>query len=414
MGPLFKAELFSYIQIGPNNCIQNVGGCAPFWDGWTDPHVPKPKSEPNSMMKEELSSAGNNNNSSEHGDNLKIHWAVPPPYGLASNNETQQQQILISSNGHQRRCFPKPDDPEKIRCNEFDVRTSTLNVGPHPPAGKAKKKKDKQQQKQHTEALLSTKSSIGQYVLGPTIKTHVGLDPSLFGWVFPHRTMIFSSFRNPMDRLLSSFHYGFTFGGGRPGEVRKCKLLPESDETTSKVLVSWQHKVVEARKIATLKNDTRVYQEMLREYLKNCRHVVDNAYVQFLDPNSFDVDVALYNLERYVIVGLQEDMNGTLDRWRDVALGGCVDHPKFPEMKKMLAQRKASFEKVSVFRESVREVGVGDEGSGSNDGNVTVELISPDVEQFDRDLQQLVRELTAGDEVIYQRVVDMFYGSQKH
>ena len=41
-----------------------------------------------------------------------------------------------------------------------------------------------------------------------------------------------------------------------------------------------------------------------------------------------------------------------------------------------------------------------------------VELAPPDVNAFDDDLQRLVREMTAGDEVIYKRALELYYQAQ--
>ena len=54
-----------------------------------------------------------------------------------------------------------------------------------------------------------------KFDLYPSLHTHVAIDTSLFGWVLPQTPMVFSTFRDPVDRLLSSFHYGIQFGGGK-------------------------------------------------------------------------------------------------------------------------------------------------------------------------------------------------------
>jgi len=50
------------------------------------------------------------------------------------------------------------------------------------------------------------------------------------------------------------------------------------------------------------------------------RKAVDNTYVQFLDPNTKSLEVALHNLERYIVVGLQSDMTETISRWANMTL----------------------------------------------------------------------------------------------
>lgn len=105
-----------------------------------------------------------------------------------------------------------------------------------------------------------------RYRSGPELKTHVGLDPSLFGWVLPPRPLVFSTFREPLARFLSGFGYGMTLGAGRPGEVRICELpMEESFDTWKEEREHWERRVVETRKVATARNDTRPYQRLLRD-----------------------------------------------------------------------------------------------------------------------------------------------------
>ena len=146
-----------------------------------------------------------------------------------------------------------------IFCHEYDAQMSTLHFGLH----RHNPEKNRTGEGINAAALSTSKT---QYASAPMLKTHVGLDPSLFGWVLPRRPMVFGTFRDPVDRLLSGFHYGTRFGGGRPGEVQAC-TLPGRHAT----LEEWQRKMAEARGRAASRNDTTPYQRLLREYLTSCR-----------------------------------------------------------------------------------------------------------------------------------------------
>ena len=78
-------------------------------------------------------------------------------------------------------------------------------------------------------------------------------------------------------------------------------------------LEAWQNRIISAREVAAL-DDLTLYQQALREYLESCKNAVDNAYVQFLDPKTKDVGVALAHLNKYVIVGMQTDVDQSLER----------------------------------------------------------------------------------------------------
>jgi hypothetical protein len=172
-----------------------------------------------------------------------------------------------------------------------------------------------------------------------------------------------------------------------PGQVRKCKLPGVKD------LDDWQSRVVSAREMAMLK-DLTLYQQALREYLDYCGHAVNNTYVQFLDPKTKDVDVALVRLNKYVIVGMQTDLEESLQRWKIIAMWTCRDHPKATWIGRTLTNPENSD---AHFRESTSLAN----GTGT-------ELASPTIEQLDPDLQQLIRTLTAGDEVIFRRAKDLY------
>ncbi|KAL3787574.1 hypothetical protein HJC23_000062 [Cyclotella cryptica] len=294
--PLSKAGRFTNTDIGPNTCIETVGGCAPFWKGlnWNK----------NSISRR------------FHSNNTRVAFDarhIPPPRYIGSLNSTQ-----INKN---QRCFPmkRPNAP-RIACHEYDARSSTLNFGPH--------RRNPANQRQPVQKLPSQLQA--HFDFGPMTATHVGLDPSLFGWIMPSHPMVFSTFRDPIERLLSSFHYGIQFGSGRPGEVDKCDL-PGAGKGKGRV-ERWNERVVKAREIATLQHDWTEYQSLLREYLDTCRMAADNAYIQFLDPYSKDVNRAINNLEKYVIVGLQTEMEETMERWINITKKSCRKHPHFDEM----------------------------------------------------------------------------------
>lgn len=152
--------------------------------------------------------------------------------------------------------------------------------------------------------------------------------------------------------------------------------------------------------------------------MTDCHNAADNAYVQFLDPDTKDTQVALDNLERYVIVGLQSDLDRTLQRWKNIVLQSCGDHPKNEELRERLNGTTAD----EHYRKSVSQVNPEEENqsndkaeeeSGNNEESSiavdnAIELMSPQVDSFDPDLQEIVREFTKGDEVIYKRVVEMY------
>ena len=383
MGPLLMGDhLFANTDNDPNTCIQGVGGCTPYWKGW--------------RRTTRLSADASEGS---------IH---APPYGAAAaRNETH-----IVNNDDQR-CFPVTDGPS-IKCHEYDQSKHTLDFGPHgkkpkkPKANKIQQTSNNNPQKFHVQ--LASKH-VDYYAFGPALKTHVGLDPSLFGWIFPKNPLVFSTFRDPVERLLSSFHYGMKFGAGRPGEVTKCTLPGVNS------LVEWQDMVVNARKLATLKNDTHAYQQLLGSYLNACRDAVDNTYVQFLDPYTKDVTVALANLEQYVIVGLQSDIHNTLERWRKVTLQSCASHPHFRTIQRVLAKGAEKITGDTTYhRKSTSQVNQSDVGDTSaqnfGSGSEAVDLVPPDISLFGPALQQLVRKMTAGDELVYRRVLDMYKSQQ--
>ncbi|KAL3771642.1 hypothetical protein ACHAW5_007344 [Stephanodiscus triporus] len=385
--------LFVNVANSPNTCILGPGGCRSSWGR-------------KSAVGEEVAEIAIVDDDDDNRTRSIDYHPPPPPI----------------------RCLPKEERYDVSRRRRDMVRrrsaTSTIlgrqysDFGPDGP--RRKRGRRRYQERRERERIAAAR-----HALGPAMNTHVGLDTSLFGWILPNRPMVFSTFRDPVDRLLSSFHYGIRYGGGMPGEVDKCALPGTSSDGT---LAGWQADVVSARRIVTTTNDTSVYVGLLRDYLTSCRNAADNAYVQFLDPRTKDVRVALENLERHVIVGLQSDLDGTLMRFRDVALRSCVGHPKFREMETVLSGSLAAAAAAAdngdgYFRKSATRV-VASEG-GPRDGELAaddwsrddatvdaVELAPPDVNAFDDDLQRLVREMTAGDEVIYKRALELYYQAQ--
>ena len=150
--------------------------------------------------------------------------------------------------------------------------------------------------------------------------------------------------------------------------------------------------------MVTLENDTREYQNLLRGYLRECRRAIDNAYVMFLDPNTKSLETALRNLEKYLIVGLQSEMLETLSRWANITVKSCQDHPQIKVIEKRLMTALKSEIKGSNFQARASEKHLGDE----------TPIRYPSLNEMDEDLQDIVREMTAKDEVIYKRVQEMF------
>jgi hypothetical protein len=386
IGPLFKAGKFTNTELGPNTCIERIGGCAEFWgEDW--------ELDEKKAVRE---------TSVEVVANLKKRSVTAPRYATTNSKATLNNQ----------RCFPTRDGPA-VNCYEYDPRTSTMNFGPHrrnPKLDKHKRQKIKDPSTPWKPIPALPTLQQAHYDFSPNTKTHVGLDVSLFGWIMPQNPMVYSTFREPMERLLSSFHYGIQFGGGRPGQVDKCDL-PGAGKGVGRV-ERWEQRVVKAREIATLQNDTTVYQMLLREYLDTCQSAADNAYVHFLDPDTHDVNVALKNLEEHVIVGLQTDMEGTLERWVNITKKSCSSHPQFQRMEdavlnKILADIKTNGgverKRASAVILNVTEVKTEETKSSSG-----IKLSSPDVRAFDKDLQKLLNKLIAGDEVIFKRVVEIY------
>lgn len=211
--PLFREGNFTSVDLGPNSCITHVGGCAPFWNKQTSPNRGE-NANAQRMMQQRKAEGMHALHSARN--------SYVPPFGRKVAMSKQQSGI------HQR-CFPSEENQKIGRgtmCHEYDPTTSTMNFGKRPPQGNNKKKR--------LPSIVQ-----GQFNAGPRITTRefrfvvffsnsavilitrlficiltdVGLDPSLFGWILPPKPMVFSTFRDPLERIFSSFHYGIQFGG---------------------------------------------------------------------------------------------------------------------------------------------------------------------------------------------------------
>ncbi len=86
----------------------------------------------------------------------------------------------------------------------------------------------------------------------------------------------------------------------------------------------------EARKLALANNNTALYQKMLREYLQQCPEASKNVYIQFFNPHTKNLTVALDHLEkRQVVVRLQDMVQESLRHWINVTLSACSDRPDY-------------------------------------------------------------------------------------
>jgi hypothetical protein len=195
MRPIFREGNFTNLDLGPNSCVTHVGGCAPFWKAQSG--MPKKTGIPNQRQ-----IGGVRRLSETMGQSSYV-----PPFGrkvpMASDKQFNTNQ----------RCFPSEENQRNNRqtqCHEYDASTSTMNYGHRPVP--------------HGKRALPVKVQ-AQFDAAQRLTTHVGLDPSLFGWILPPNPMVFSTFRDPLERIFSSFHYGIQFGGGRPGSVGRCKSI---------------------------------------------------------------------------------------------------------------------------------------------------------------------------------------------
>lgn len=363
MEPLLQSGNFSSTFINANTCVKGVGGCARYWNQMEGDFV--------------------NRSSGEEG---------APQFGLSSGK-------------HGKRCFPSTTNHQSIKsCYEYDATTNKMDFGPVSSFSEKNSKAMKEispsllmertQQTDNSASHTLTKENT-TFTFSPNIADHVGLDVSLFGWIMPQQPMVFSAFRDPLERLTSSFHYGIRFGAHKPGRVAKCALPSKP----------WTKTVMDAREVAIQTNETSEYQRLFLSYLNTCSDAVSNTYVQFLDPNTKDLAVALTHLNEYVIVGLQSDIDGTLDRWTKIVLQSCQGHPRYQVMKDHIMDAfKVNGD--HRYKDTMQSVG----GENSSEVASLSSLSSPlAVETFDNDLQRMIHEFIAGDIVIYLRAIELYY-----
>ncbi len=197
MNPLLKSKLFMPTYLMENSCIEGPGGCAAIWN-----------------MSSGHSFIDRNGTVSEN---------IPPYYGIDTMTDRRKMAYTRADLG---RCFPR-EGVERY-CYEYDGRTKTMNFG---PPSKMQNTLRNRLGIQLEEATLSPQvertvsvamsNENGTYFIHPTVTSH-GLDTSIFGWLLPHNPIIFSMFRDPIERLMSSFHHGIRYGANRPGSVKPC------------------------------------------------------------------------------------------------------------------------------------------------------------------------------------------------
>lgn len=158
---------------------------------------------------------------------------------------------------------------------------------------------------------------------------------------------------------------------------------------------------------------------MIHQYIKvcyvnnNCIDASHNAYTRFFDPLTKNLKVAMNHLESYnVIVGLQDKLEETLQRWINITLTSCYDHPEFDKLKHALV---TSFEINGKKRRNENKLILGSGGNNSttasNKETTTTSSSSsywPNVSEFDTDLQNLIRDCIKEDEVIFKRVNELY------
>jgi hemerythrin superfamily protein len=347
---------FVNTHISPNICISKPGGCSLHWN---------------------LTNISGNDAAS-----------------LGSNNESTiefETACMVAANGG---------------CFEYDNTTRTTNFGPPDKlSGVFRKsmvtigqgKADLRRQFIKGDMFIRRVEhgrKVG--VFSPLPQAHVGLHTSLFNNVLPSKPMVFCAFREPKERLLSSFHYGILYGANRPGQVTSCNLARPG------WVNAWSERVADARRLATVSNDTSKYQYLLRYYLTQCKDAASNVYTQFLDPVTKDVSVALHNLEQYVIVGLQTNITETIQLWSNMTGTYCRDRPDYHNMQQTVLADPFINENNAETRDNV-----------SIEVKYSVELAIPDVKQFDDDLKDLIDAFTNEDEVIYQRAKELYEEQRK-
>jgi hypothetical protein len=266
--------------------------------------------------------------------------------------------------------FGPPSKMQRNLRNRFRIKLDEANLSP----------------KVEKTVSMAMSNKNGTYFIHPSITSHVGLDTSIFGWLLPRNPIIFSMFRDPLERLLSSFHHGIRYGANRPGSVKQCFWINNG---------GWQKNVAEARKLALAHNNTASYQKMLREYLQRCPEASKNVYTQFFDPLTKNLTVALDHLEKHhVVVGLQDEVRESLRRWINVTLGACSDRLDYSRLEGTLAE---SFEVHGGTKDNVR-----------TEPADLVALSPQDISAYDEDLRDLLRAYTHEDDVIYKRARELY------
>ena len=188
--PFVRNAKLQHAELGPNTCVTHIGGCTDLWQGW----------ETNRSQWEGID---------EH--------SIAPPYGVSLHNNS-----ITRSDANNQRCFPDKGAKTKLYCWEFDSNHSTIFYGPHHYSTRKRRKGRKKQKQRIEPSMMKTEPAMdnntfttAEFDLYPSLHTHVAIDTSLFGWVLPQTPLVFSTFRDPINRLLSSFHYGIQFGGGK-------------------------------------------------------------------------------------------------------------------------------------------------------------------------------------------------------
>ena len=380
MSPLLTSNLFTTTYLGSNTCVMGPGDCSVSWKQAASIKgtESKKRKEANATKLTPL-------------QNVSVDSNVPPYFGIGPFAD-QSLSFIANRTTDLGRCFSTKKGKQVAFCIEYNNATNTMNFGPPSNIDGTMMKRqlavDKmEEQEESITRTLSNKH--GAFHISPTPGAHVGLDVSIYGWLLPPNPMVFSVFRDPIQRLFSAFHYGIKINAGRPGTIRKCGLGQGSRE--------WQQNVTNARKLYTLTNDTTAYQSMLRDYLTRCPNATYNSYTQYLDPLTQKVDVALNHLETHVIVGLQDDVPGSLQRWIATTMNSCNGHhPAYAEMQAILAQSMSRHG--DTVPKSTRSAIETD----------SVLLLTPMVAEFDEDMQNMIKAFTEEDERIYKRAVELY------
>jgi len=362
MGPLESSQAFATTKVNLNTCLTGPGGCDDFWNG-------NGNSDVTSTWKRTVDA---------------------PPYGIkfSQTNNANPKNATTAQYFVSDRCLPSSG---QMSCIEYNRQTGSMNYGPAPDRQNKRKEKEPkliplQLHRNSKDQVVSENNIV--FNIHPNMRGHVGLDVSLFGWLMPSYTMVFSAFRDPVERLISSFHYGISYGANRPGQVKTCHL-PN--------VKAWKTTAASAKA-----NNTKEYNSLMRTYLRSCVDAIDNTYVAFLDPLTKNVSVALDHLEKYVIVGLTSDISGTLERWKNLTLRTCRDHDKYRWIRRALADT------VKNSGERLNEGLVGHEDNGDATSSVIATFKETELDMLDADLKDLVRKYTSGDEIIYRRVLDLY------